>query len=453
MTRTERNSTRRTITLVAFVFLIVVVGSILGASTAVATDYTPDELDGETFWIGQEHTVDLSGTAANDGDVVQLREITDRSSGTPTATRLATELSVSDRTVTIRTSRLDEGRYVLRHDGQYLDGTDFTGDLATADSIEVVRQTLTVTIGGDDPTESEVSVGDSLDGSEIIALSRGDIVGSSEANTSHVLFGSNTSVSGIWFAGDDVDGEALILDLAVEPTTTGPSAGRTVSVSSITVPDEVTDWNATIRFTVSTDRLDELAVDASDLRVNRYDTETDAWTDLETTLVDEAQDSVVVEAKTPGFSLFSVSAVDSPDAVISDLPEATHVGTDVTLDASASTDRYGTISRYDWTIDDQNHRGETVTVSFDRPGEYTVELTVTNHANESHTLRETILVEAVDTPEPAISDTPTPTPADDSETEAGDIDPGPDDQAFGFDLVSALLAFGVLVSVMVTRRR
>ncbi|MFP4627071.1 MAG: hypothetical protein ACLFNI_10835 [Natronomonas sp.] len=135
MTRTERNSRSRAINLVAFVFLIAVVGSVLGADTALATDYNPDELDGETFWIGQEHTVDLSGTAANDNEVVQLREITDRSSGTPIATRLATELSVNDRAVTIRTSRLDEGRYVLRHDGNYLDGTDFNGDLDTADSV------------------------------------------------------------------------------------------------------------------------------------------------------------------------------------------------------------------------------------------------------------------------------------------------------------------------------
>ncbi|MFP4627072.1 MAG: PKD domain-containing protein [Natronomonas sp.] len=296
-------------------------------------------------------------------------------------------------------------------------------------------------------------MGDSLHGSEIIARSQGDIVVSSEAKTSYVLFGSNTSVSRIWFAGDDVDGEVMLLDLAGEPTTTGPSPGRTVSVSSITVPDDVTDRNATIRFAVSTERLDELAVEASHLQVNRYDTETDALTDLETTLVEETQDSVVVEAETPGFSLFSVSAVNLPDAVLSDLPEATDIGTEMTLDASASTDRYGTILRYVWTIGDQKHRGETVTISFDSPGEYTVELTVTNDANESHTVRETILVEAVDTPEPADIDTPSPTPVDDSETEEGDIDSGPDDQAFGLDLLSAVVAFGVVVSVVVIRQR
>lgn len=453
MMHDRRHRRKRWFVLVSLAVLALVVATAVGAGTATAGDYDPSELDGETFWIGQEHTVDLSGTAANDGDVVNLRIITERSGGSPTATRLATELGVSDGTVTIRTSRLDEGKYVLRLDGQYLDGSDFTGDLASADSVEVVRQTLTVTIGDADTTDTAVSVGDVLDGSEIVAVSRGAVT--VEDTTPQVTFDSATAIAGISFAGDDIDGEVTVLDLDEEPDTAGPSPGRTVSVSSISVPDAAIDQNATIRIAVSTDRLDNLEIDTKDLQVNRYDNKSETWSGLETMLVDETADSVVLEAETPGFSLFSVSGVDSPDASMSYRSETIEVGADVTFDASASTDRYGNITRYDWCIDGEHHRGETVTAGFDGPGEYAVELTVRNDAGMTDTVRESVPVGAHETDDSDFDETgtsstphadesdPSRSPVDGSDQNGDEIEP--DDQAFGFDPISAVVALGVFL--------
>ncbi|MFP4052110.1 MAG: PKD domain-containing protein, partial [Thermoplasmata archaeon] len=64
-----------------------------------------------------------------------------------------------------------------------------------------------------------------------------------------------------------------------------------------------------------------------------------------------------------------------------------------TLDGSGSTDNVG-IESYEWTINGEEYQGMTVTDSFDKLGNYTAELTVTDKAGNSDT--DTITIEVVD---------------------------------------------------------
>lgn len=202
---------------------------------------------------------------------------------------------------------------------------------------------------------------------------------SEESNTESISFGFNAA------------GSATVRNLDTEPAETGPMPGASVSVSEITVSDFLRDSTAVIRMRVSQERLSEIGAVPEDLRINRYTDNGSEWQGLETEVVDENSDRVVLEAETPGFSFFGVSAVGEPQAAIAGPSEIT-VGEEVTLDGSESSDQYGEVVAYDWTVGDNSFTGETITTSFDEPTDVTVELTVENDAGETSTTTTTITV-------------------------------------------------------------
>jgi PKD repeat protein len=66
----------------------------------------------------------------------------------------------------------------------------------------------------------------------------------------------------------------------------------------------------------------------------------------------------------------------------------------VTLDASASTDKEDRIEGYDWaTGDGTTSAGVTVTHTYERPGEFTVTLRVTDHKGKTSTASQVVTVE------------------------------------------------------------
>lgn len=202
---------------------------------------------------------------------------------------------------------------------------------------------------------------------------------SEESNTESISFGFNAA------------GSATVRNLDTEPAETGPMPGASASVSEITVSDFLEDSTAVIRMRVSQERLSEIGAVPEDLRINRYNDDDSEWQGLETEVVDENSDRVVLEAETPGFSFFGVSAVGEPQAAIAGPSEIT-VGEEVTLDGSESSDQYGEVVAYDWTVGDNSFTGETITTSFDEPTDVTVELTVENDAGETSTTTTTITV-------------------------------------------------------------
>ncbi|RLM67541.1 PGF-pre-PGF domain-containing protein [Halorubrum sp. Atlit-8R] len=224
--------------------------------------------------------------------------------------------------------------------------------------------------------------------------------------TSSVTFTGQTSVEGITFDGA-VEGAVGVAEYESAPETTGPAPGASVSVVEISVPASATDTPATIRTRISADRVAAAEADPGDLRLSRFaDGE---WQGLETTLVEETDDAVVLEAQTPGFSTFAVSAVSEPDAAITVPVETLDPGETVTLSGLQSSDEYGEVVAYDWSIDGDAATGSTTEASFAEPGEYEVTLTVTNDAGETDTVTETVTVAADDAPveEPGLFSLPT----------------------------------------------
>jgi PGF-pre-PGF domain-containing protein len=243
---------------------------------------------------------------------------------------------------------------------------------------------------------------------------------------------------------DEVTISELDTDTVESDTDTEPVPGDAAAVQDISVPDEAEDTSATIGFEVSPDQV---SGDAENLRAFRL--VDDDWQALETEVVEATDDSIVLEAETPGFSLFAVSEVQPPEASLSLDSTPAQVGDEVTLSGADSADPDGEIEAYEWTVDGETLTGETVTVTLDEPGEYTVELAVTDDAGETDTVTETLVIEAADT-ETATPAPETPEPDVQSPTEAPPEEPG------GFDTLPAVVVIVVLalgVGYIAYRRR
>ena len=126
-----------------------------------------------------------------------------------------------------------------------------------------------------------------------------------ESGGSRATFDDGSPVEEISFEGD-VEGTVNVTTLESEPADVEPAARTTVQLSEITVPEDARDSAATIRMTVDTARLEEHDATAGELRVERFSD--GAWESLETTVVEDGSDRVVLEARTPGFSVFAVTA-------------------------------------------------------------------------------------------------------------------------------------------------
>jgi len=84
----------------------------------------------------------------------------------------------------------------------------------------------------------------------------------------------------------------------------------------------------------------------------------------------------------------------APVAAFSASPQAGPTPLVVTLDASASMDKEGRIENYDWvTGDGTTLAGAVVTHTYERPGEFTVTLTVTDHKGKTSTASQVVTVE------------------------------------------------------------
>ncbi|WP_138007371.1 GLUG motif-containing protein [Halalkalirubrum salinum] len=168
---------------------------------------------------------------------------------------------------------------------------------------------------------------------------------------------------------------------------TGSSAIGYVEVTHSNSDDDIE--GVTFQFRVQSAYLDEHDIESEDIAL--YRDETGRWNELDATEVETTDTHHVFEAESPGLSLFAVGAPDSteptsgPDAAVTVSPSVVTVGEEVTLDGSDSTNEDGEIAAYNWSIYGETLTGETVTVTADEPGEYTVKLTVTNDAGETDT--------------------------------------------------------------------
>ena len=245
---------------------------------------------------------------------------------------------------------------------------------------------------GDAPTD-EPSVEDVVDvpeGATAVASEAATARASPDGASSSVAFAGETGVEGIEFGGA-VEGDVGVVELASAPESTGQPPGAGVSVVEITVPETARDTPATIRTRIDADRLTEAGAGADDLRLSRHSG--GEWQALETTVVERDGDDVVLAAETPGFSVFAVSAVSQPEAAITVGSSEVAPGETVSLSGVSSSDEHGEVTAYDWTVDGETATGSVTETTFAEPGEYVVELTVTNDAGETDSATTTVAVE------------------------------------------------------------
>ena len=211
-----------------------------------------------------------------------------------------------------------------------------------------------------------------------------DLAMDDETNTSTVSFSTNASVAAIEIEAA-VEGNVSVVEFDQAPDTTGDTPGDTVGVTQITVPENVTEEPATITQRVSVETVESVGAETDELTVTRFDDAAGEWQVLDTEVLAVTNDTVKLEAETPGFSYFAVTAIDAPTAAL-DAPAEVRAGEEVTFDASGSTDDDSEIVAYDWTIDGEAVDGdETLTYTFDASSDATVEVTVENEAGKTST--------------------------------------------------------------------
>ena len=256
--------------------------------------------------------------------------------------------------------------------------------------------------------DEEIDGVEDVSDTEVVDRAEADISTGSGDDTLEATFDSDVPVQAVEFESSsgesgtstesgtesgsesNTPGSVEVVEVSDPPSETGDPPGSTTTVTDVQVPEEVDDQSATLEMRVSDDRLAETDATAEDLRVHRYaDGE---WQPLETRVADETDNGVILAADTPGFSFFATSAVGEPDAELSLSADTVDAGTTVTLDGTGSADPYGEIESYTWRIAEQELTGETTSLALDDPGEYTVELVVTNDAGETDTTTETLVV-------------------------------------------------------------
>jgi hypothetical protein len=134
----------------------------------------------------------------------------------------------------------------------------------------------------------------------------------------------------IVFSDEDASGEVTVDEFDELPADLPvlPGRYRLIRLSQVTVPADQRDKPATLRATVSKDRLEELGVSAENVTVFRMPTGGDSWGQLDVE-VTETDDAYTLEWETPGFSNFAIASQQAEQTPTpTDTEQATPTDTD-----------------------------------------------------------------------------------------------------------------------------
>jgi PGF-pre-PGF domain-containing protein len=137
-----------------------------------------------------------------------------------------------------------------------------------------------------------------------------------DTGESYVAFEAGSAVEAITFAQSNMEGNVTVTTDTAVPDDVEPPADDPLQISRIEVPASARNTTATLRIAVPADRVSQSGVSASGLRVTRFANTT--WEPLTTTVINETADRVVLEATTPGFSYFAVTADDETENTATD---------------------------------------------------------------------------------------------------------------------------------------
>lgn len=217
------------------------------------------------------------------------------------------------------------------------------------------------------------------------------IVNSDDFGLSQVRFSETAHVVAITWEGTDINGSVETITYSEPPADVDPAPGGIGAISEVTVPADFTDESAIVEQRVATERVDEIGANATELQGFRF---TDAgWEPVPTTVGDQTDDEIIVESEVPGFSYLAVSAVGTPEAVIEADTGGVSGGDELTLSASESSDPYGELVRYEWTVNGETLTGESVTTTVEDTGDIEVELTVENDGGKTDTATQTVVAD------------------------------------------------------------
>ncbi|MCO8267143.1 PKD domain-containing protein [Haloferax sp. AB510] len=267
-----------------------------------------------------------------------------------------------------------------------------------------------------------------------------------------VNFTQNTTVSRIQFGADaEVRGNFTVVEFATSESVPKALPGQSLVAFQLTGSPPAENASATVQLQLPRADVRTAGAAATAIRVAHHANGT--WRLLNTTVVNQTNRTVTVEATTTGFSPFSATLVGTPEATLSSMPTTVAVGEAFALDATESSTPYGALVRYEWSVAGRQQSGETVTMVLDQPGTYPVELTVTNDAGQTANVTETVVVEASEaagasTPTDVVTSENVQGAASDNSTEtpfSTDVD------SPGFGLVGAVVA--ILLTVIAVRRQ
>ncbi|WP_233194364.1 PKD domain-containing protein [Haloferax marisrubri] len=267
-----------------------------------------------------------------------------------------------------------------------------------------------------------------------------------------VNFTQNTTVSRIQFGPDaEVRGNITVVEFATSESVPKALPGQSLVAFQLTGSPPAENASATVQLQLPRAAVRTAGATATAIRVAHHANGT--WRLLNTTVVNQTNRTVTVEATTTGFSPFSVTLVGTPEATLSSMPTTVAVGEAFALDATGSSTPYGALVRYEWSVAGRQQSGETTTMVLDQPGTYPVELTVTNDAGQTANVTETVVVEAAEasgasTPTDVVTSENVQGAASDNSTEtplSTDVD------SPGFGLVGSVVA--ILLTVIAVRRQ
>lgn len=306
-------------------------------------------------------------------------------------------------------------------------------------------------------TESVLGQRSSGSGNATLTAAERMLIPVTMVGPTRVRFTENTSLESVLFHSD-TSGTLTVVEYATPTAAYSDVPGSVLVAFRISGSAVMENTTATVRTRVSREEIRAADVTASSARIaHRTD---GTWKLLNTTVASRGEEAVLLAATTDGASPFAVTALRQPNASIAVTPTPATVGEELTLDAGPTTTPDGAIVSYEWSVAGQSRTGETATVTFETPGEYTVELMVTNDVGRTATTATTVVVDneteagtppdvrtsqTPDDPEqtgtktPAVSDTAT-----EKETTAGD--------GSGFGIIVALVALAG-GALLVSRRR
>jgi len=115
-------------------------------------------------------------------------------------------------------------------------------------------------------------------------------------------------VETVMFNEPGLEGEIEVRDYSDVPERAGQPPGDVISANEVIVPHTFEDTSATLRFNLM--RLEDPQHDLADLdrdTLTVWHEDNGDWTALDTQVVEDSEDSLVVEAETDGFSAFAVT--------------------------------------------------------------------------------------------------------------------------------------------------